>query len=142
MWSTWLNDSTMPALEQSIVFAQRRHAVLAGNIANKDVPGYQTRDLSVSNFQQALRSSVEASKNPEVLSPGLGDIASAPSRQAIQERVRDTQSQVLYLDGSDVSFEHQITEISKNALMHETAIALMRSQFQTLQVAIRESVNV
>ncbi|RMF44940.1 MAG: flagellar basal body rod protein FlgB, partial [Planctomycetota bacterium] len=38
--------------------------------------------------------------------------------------------------------EEQVAEISKNQAMHDLAIALMRSQFQTLNIAIRESVVV
>lgn len=133
MWSNWLNSSTIPALEQSASFAQRRHALLAGNIANLDVPNYQTRDLSVDDFQEALRENIAASKSSAPRSPG------SASQQTAAEKVRDTQTQVLFHDGSDVSLEHQITEISKNQMFHDTAIALMRSQFQTIQAAIRES---
>ena len=135
MWSGWLTDSTIPALEQSISFAQRRHTLLAGNIANLDVPGYRTRDLSVEDFQQALQSSIAAHRTSEHWSPGM------PSPQVAAEKVRDVQHQVLFHDGSDVGLEQQVTEISRNQLMHDTAIAPMRSQFQTLQVAIRDRLH-
>lgn len=141
MWSSWLSDTSIPALEQSLNFSQRRHMLLAGNIANKDVPGYQTRDLSVDQFQQALKESLELSK-----SGGSNNYLTAGERSAKQvqaaDKVRDLSSQVLYLDGSDVNFEQQITQVSKNYLFHDTAIALMRSQFQTLRSAISESANV
>ncbi len=136
VWSSWLNESTIPALEQSVAFAQRRHMLLAGNIANKDVPNYKTRDLSVDDFQQALQESISAAKSPSSQSPGH------TSRVDPSEKVRDVRNQVMYLDGSDVSFEHQVTQISKNAMFHDTAIALMRSQFQTIRSAITESANV
>lgn len=135
MWSSWLNESTIPALEQSVAFAQRRHMLLAGNIANKDVPNYKTRDLSVDDFQKALQESISTAKSQSSQSPGHTQVD--PS-----EKVRDVRNQVMYLDGSDVSFEHQVTQISKNALFHDTAIALMRSQFQTIRSAITESANV
>ena len=35
------NSTTLPALEQTTVFAQRRHELLAGNIANIDTPDYR-----------------------------------------------------------------------------------------------------
>lgn len=137
MWSSWLNESAIPALEQSVAFAQRRHTLLAGNIANLDVPDYQTRDLSLSEFQAALRDSIQAHKSDAPRSPGI--TSQPPSRQTAQEKLRDVQNQILFHDGSDVSLEQQVTEISKNQMLHDTAIALMRSQFQTLQAAIRES---
>lgn len=134
MWSGWLNDTSIPALEQSLAFAQRRHMLLAGNIANSDVPGYQTRDLSESDFQSALKESIESQHVPHA--PGSASSVNPANK------VRDVRNQVLFLDGHDVSMEQQITQISKNQLMHDTAIALMRSQFQTLRSAITESANV
>ena len=137
MWASWLSDSTLPALEQTAAFSQRRHMLLAGNIANMDVPGYQTRDLSVDDFQSALRDAVRAADQPDSSS----DVGSSSKLAAI-DKVRDVSKQILYHDGSDVSLEEQVTQISKNQVMHDMAIALMRSQFQTMQVAIRESVAV
>ena len=137
MWSSWLSESTIPALEQSLAFSQRRHLLLAGNIANKDVPNYRTRDLSVADFQEALKESLSpASQNRHPASPGAG------TRVEPSEKLRDVSNQVLYLDGSDISLEHQIAQINKNYMFHDTAIALMRSQFQTLRSAISESANV
>jgi flagellar basal-body rod protein FlgB len=136
MWTSWLNDSSVPALEQSLAFAQKRHALLAGNIANQDVPDYKTRDLSVDDFQEALKSSIQNNHAPSYSSSGTR-INVDPA-----EKIRDVRNQVMYLDGSDVSLEHQITQINKNQMLHDTAIALMRSQFQTLNAAITESANV
>ncbi len=134
MWQTWLNGSTLPALEQATVFAEKRHLLLAGNIANIDTPDYQTRDVSVDDFQSTLK---EALTNPRTQAmPGSTETGTS------LEQVRDVSRQVLYHDGSDVSLEQQVTEISKNQGMHNMAIALMRSQFQSLEVAIRESVAV
>lgn len=135
MWETWLNGSALPALEQSAAFAQKRHMVLAGNIANIDTPGYQTRDLSVDGFHEALKSAIE---KPASANDRYGD----PIVPGTMEQVRDVGNQVLYHDGSDVSLEEQVTEISKNQSMHDTAISLMRSQFRTLQIAIQGSVAV
>ncbi len=143
MWGTWLNNSTLPALEQTAAFAQKRHMLLAGNIANLDVPGYRTRDVSLDDFQQALRTAVEQQASPSsgYRSPGGFHTSEAMSPEAM-ERVRDVSKQVIFHDGSDVSLEEQVTEISKNQSLHDMSIALMRSQLQTLQAAIRESASV
>jgi flagellar basal-body rod protein FlgB len=50
--------------------------------------------------------------------------------------------QVVYHDGSDDNLEMQVTQLAKNQSMHSTAIALMRSQFQTLRMAISENINI
>ena len=122
--------TSIPALEQTAVFVQRRHDLLAGNLANMDTPGYQSRDLDVTEFQSALSQSIEASSNPRAISPSTrDDILSGP---------REAMEQVVFHDGSDVSLEHQVTEIAKNQHMHSLAITTMRSQFALLQAAITE----
>ena len=99
MWDSWLNNSTLPALEQTAAFAQKRHMLLAGNIANLDVPGYKTRDLNLEQFQDALH---EAVSQPRISSAG---IQSSSLQPAAMERARDVSNQILYHDGSDVSLE-------------------------------------
>lgn len=134
---SFLNNTSLPALEQTVNFAQKRHLLLASNLANMDTPDYQTRDISVDNFQDTLRSAISSSQ-----SPPSRYVSPAQSKQADYAQVRDVSKQILLHDGSDVSLEQQVTEISKNQSMHNTAIALMRSQFQTLRAAISESANV
>ena len=149
MWGTWLNNSTLPALEQTAAFSQKRHMLLAGNIANLDVPGYRTRDISLDDFQQALRTAVEqqASQSSGYRSPGgfqsseamsPGSMFSEAVSPEAMERVRDVSKQVIFHDGSDVSLEEQVTEISKNQSLHDMSIALMRSQLQTYETRRRK----
>ena len=114
-------------------FAQRRHELLAGNLANIDVPDYRSRDLDVGDFQNALAESIQAS-------------ASQPASQSVSPTTRDdlyagpraATEQVVFHDGSDVSLEHQVTELAKNQHLHGLAITTMRSQFALLRAAITE----
>lgn len=138
------------ALEETIAFAERRHSILAGNIANMDTPGYKTRDLSVTAFQSSLKGMLDAERATDAApSPGDGTLgldtgpgrASLARDQAIRE-VRDASTQILYHDGSDDNLESQITEIAKNQVMHSTAVALLKSQYRTLQMAISGTVSV
>jgi flagellar basal-body rod protein FlgB len=138
MWNNWLQGSSLSALEQTAIFTQQRQTLLAGNIANMDVPGYKTRDLSTSEFQTRLREALSTTNSPGNSSISLGRPSDIPS----MERVRDVSQQVLLHDGSDVSLEEQVTQIAKNESLHNISIALMRAQFRNLEVAIRESVNV
>ncbi len=138
MWNNWVSSTTIPALEQAAIFSQNRQALLAGNIANMDVPGYKTRDISVEDFHTRLREAIDGkASSSSAIVPGQ-----LPSDVRAMEQVRDVSNQVLLHDGSDVSLEEQVSEISKNEAMHNIAIALMNSQFRNLEVAIRESVNV
>ena len=55
MLPTLFDNTTIPILQEVASFAQARHHVLAGNIANVDTPGYRVRDLSVDTFQERLK---------------------------------------------------------------------------------------
>ncbi len=145
-----LTPGVTKSLEETIAFAERRHAILAGNIANMDTPGYKTRDLSVSEFQASLKQLMGAEKLRGVpRSPGENLLhepsgSQSPSLahdQAVRE-VRDASTQIVYHDGSDDNLETQITEIAKNQSMHSTAVALLRSQYRTMQIAIAGNVAV
>jgi flagellar basal-body rod protein FlgB len=150
MLPSLFKSTTFESLEQTISFAERRHAILAGNIANMDTPDYQTRDLSVDDFQASIKDLISIQKQQaedsptlrfSVLQPGEPSSGSVAREQAVQN-VHDAMSQVVYNDGSNDNLELQATQAAKNKSMHEVAITLLRSQFKALQMAISENVNV
>jgi flagellar basal-body rod protein FlgB len=129
-------STSLPALQQTAMFAEKRHEILAGNMANLDTPGYRVQDLSVGDFETSLKSAIEAQQNPvqqSTRSPGI------PKEDPF-DQPRRAMEKLVYHDGSDVNIERQVTEISKNQALHSLAIALMRSQFSTLNSAISERV--
>ncbi len=140
------STSTVPLLEQVIGFTQSRHSVLAGNVANMDVPGYRMRDLSVSEFQTRLaelietrqRAPLDGSSDAAALSPGES-LAVDPTDRAMT-RVKESMRDILRHDGNDFGLEHQTLELSKNQSMHNLAIAILNQQFRLLNVAISERV--
>jgi len=139
------NSTTIPALQQTAMFTERRHEVLASNIANLDTPDYRAKDLPVDRFQAALADSIEEAKNP---SPGnANSVASGRSKDMFGNPIqrddeangpRDTMEPIVFHDGSDVSLERQVTAIAKNQGLHNLAIATMRQQFGMLRAAITE----
>lgn len=137
MENSIFNANTVPVLEQVVNFAQKRHSILATNIANQRVPGYKGRDLNVDRFHEVLSDAIERKNNPnEPISRGLvhtkdGD----PMRE-----VKDSLNGILFHDQSNLDIEKQVAELSKNQTMHNTALAIMESQFRLLGVAISERV--
>lgn len=148
MWNSLIHGNNVLALQQTLEFTERRHALLAGNVANMDTPDYQTRDLSIESFQHSLHDAIEnaqkARQDPELVDRRAVESLQSVADQSLQvdlTKVRDSMKQVLYHDGSDDSLEQQVTEIAKNLNMHSTATSILRSQFRTMQMAISESVN-
>ena len=132
-----LASTTVPILEQVINFAQSRHGVLVGNVANLDTPGYKTRDLSIEMFHERLKEAIELRKErDEHISPG---ILTQDQLDPLLD-VSDSMKSILYHDDSNVDIEQQVLEISKNQFMHNMAISIMSSQFRLLNTAISERV--
>ena len=131
------SSTSIPALGEVLNFAQARHTVLTGNIANVNTPGYRLRDLSQTEFQQKLKEAIAASQQyNEPMSPGLaysepGD----PMRQ-----VRSSLENLIYHDDTNIDLEKQVAEMTKNHLLHNFALTVMTDQFQLLQTAISERV--
>lgn len=126
------NTTTIPALEQTLMFAQRRHELLAGNVANIDTPDYRARDLDLGDFQNALAESIDAASQPAAQS------MTPVTRDDLYSGPRSATEQVVFHDGSDVSLERQVTELAKNQHLHSLAVTTMRSQFALLRAAITE----
>lgn len=146
-------NTTLGALEKTLVFTERRHELLAGNIANMSTPEYRARDLDVNSFQDSLARSIKDSVNGTASSnspamrtsggpgPGLlGHPMSSVSRDDLHTGPRSPSEPIVYHDNSDLSMEQQIAKISKNQHLHNLAIATMRNQMALLQSAITERV--
>jgi flagellar basal-body rod protein FlgB len=129
------DNTTIPILSEATSFAQARHNVLAGNLANLDVPGYQVRDLSTETFQERLAEAIQASR--ETHQPLTGGLMTGDSQDPMQ-RVRDSMKAIVRHDDVNVGIEHQVLEISKNQFLHNMAITVMGSQFRLLQTVISE----
>jgi flagellar basal-body rod protein FlgB len=136
MLSSLFQSTTIPVLQEVVSFAQARHTVLAGNIANLDVPGYQARDLSVEDFQARLKEAIAQRHEPAAGSPGEPGAPHAP-----QPAVTAGLSQsVLRHDLGNVDLETQVSEMVKNQMQHNLAMTILTNQFRLLQTAISEKV--
>jgi flagellar basal-body rod protein FlgB len=135
MFGSMIQSTSIPVLEQVVGFAQARHTVLAGNIANLDTPGYRVRDLSEEDFQARLREALRSrDQMPPISSPG----DPYPQQQTMLAEVSQDSETILYHDDSNVGIEYQVTEMVKNQLQHNLALSIMTSQFRLLQLAIGE----
>jgi flagellar basal-body rod protein FlgB len=125
-------STTIPVLQEVVSFAQARQAVLAGNIANIDTPGYKAKDLSVEDFQTRLKQAIEDRNDPMVRSPGEAELPPKPLMAEVAKSTRMVQRH----DKGNVDMESQVTEMVKNQMQHNTALAILTDQFRQLQMAI------
>ena len=124
-----LNDGAAPVLEQMLQFTTARHQLIAQNVVNISTPGYQQRDLSLSKFQSKL-----AERAAEAHDAGPGATRFDDITADMQEGARG----ILFHDGQNRSMEQLMSDQAKNALMHNLAIELLRRQFQTMELALKD----
>jgi flagellar basal-body rod protein FlgB len=126
--------TSIPVLGEVLNFAQARHTVLAGNVANVNTPGYRLRDLNEGEFQQRLKEAISRSEPSTSFS-----LADAEPGDAMRE-VRASLENLLYHDDTNIDLEKQVAEMTKNHLLHNFALTVMTDQFNLLQTAISERV--
>jgi len=142
------NSKTLPILEKMAAFGERRQEVLASNIANIDTPGYKTRDLPVEAFQEALAEAMHQlteSKSP-TQSVSLGYQQPQDSTANFEDLFPQTLFQaseslphnVTFQDGGNRSIEHEVMEMTKNAMMQNFVLEILMSQMNDLQSVISE----
>ncbi len=143
MLGLWDTHRTLPLLEQTAAFGERRQQVLAGNLANIDTPAYRTRDLPVKKFNEALKDQITGRSQIQPTSPSdqlpLGQVATVKSvpRELYQAREINAETQS-FQDGSNRSIERELTEMTKNAMLQQFSIELMTAQTNLLQAVISE----
>jgi flagellar basal-body rod protein FlgB len=127
------NSTTIPVLEQMVDFAQSRHNVLAGNLANLDTPGYRVRDLSQKAFEGQLKEAIRTRDRAPA-----GDSWQTVARPDAISQVADEVKGMVYHDEGNVGIEQQVAEMAKNQSRHNLALSILTSQFRLLQAAISE----
>jgi flagellar basal-body rod protein FlgB len=134
MLNSLFQSTTIPVLEQVVNFAQARHNLLAGNIANIDTPGYKMRDLSSEKFQSRLKSAIS---QRDEMRASMSTALYGPADNPVSD-VGSSLADMLHHDDTNGNLEHQITAVAKNEMQHNMALTIMTSQFRLLQAAISE----
>jgi flagellar basal-body rod protein FlgB len=131
------NWGSLPYLERMMQFAGARGELLNDAVANLDTPGYVARDVSVSEFQGAMRSA-RASERSGSQSPTFRDTRNIDFQaDSMQLDPVASGDQLLFHDGNDRSLERLMQGLSENVLAFRYAAELFRSTHDTLHAAIR-----
>ena len=137
------DSGAMPVLERMAQFTQQRHRALAHNIANLSTPYFKPVDLDTGAFQQALGDAIDQRR---ARVGGDGALPLTDTRELtfgadrLQTRPQRTNEGVLFHDENNRDLERIMQHLAENSLVHNTAIELIRNQFDMLRTAIRERV--
>ncbi len=129
-----------PALQATMAYTQRRHAVIANNIANWGTPEYKTKQLDPKKFQAALGQALDnakESKDKKFNLPGTDEFH-VDSRGGLKVTpTRDPAENLSFHDGTNMSVERQMADLAENAMMHELSTTILSGYFDGARKAIR-----
>lgn len=111
------------SLTRALDLTSLRQRVVSENIANIDTPGYQTRDI---DFASAYRRAL----TEDQADSGVGTL-SVHTLQGLEQRP----------DGNNVSIDRESLLMAQNQLQFQTGVALLRTEFSRLQLAINGGSN-
>lgn len=97
-----------------------RERVLAENVANQNVPGYQRRDVS---FEEAFRQRIASGRPHEDVEPKVTIDTASPAGP----------------DGNNVSLELETSAMRENRIAYELYATMLQSRIAMSQAAITES---
>ena len=116
-----VNQTNAPLAERVLHFASKRHALIAENMANVDTPGWRQKDLS-------------AAKRAAGLGPGVVGFSD------IDAELEHPTPGILFHDGNNRSMEQLVSEQAKNGLLYTMAIEILRKQFGSMEMALKERI--
>jgi flagellar basal-body rod protein FlgB len=118
-------------LEKLLDFTEKRQDILADDVANVDTTNYVQKDMSLSAFQDALRKRIEKVDESPSAMLDLNDLPTDPT----------STDGLLFHDGNNRSMEQLMSEQAKNALLHNVAVELLRQQYATLEMALKDKIG-
>lgn len=136
------DSGAMPALERVVQFTETRHRVLADNIANLSTPNFRPRDVSVAEFQAALGDAIDRRRSQRGGPTGELHMRDTPSLRfgpnAVHARNGHADQDILFHDMNNRSVERQMQALAENAMVHNAALEMLKSDLHLLESAIRQ----
>ncbi len=140
---TMFDKGALPVLERTLQFGRMRHRVIANNIANVATPHYRAQDLPVDEFQRLLQTSIARQQRQTIprfrLEHGF-DVRAARDGGLEVSRLVFPNTGVLRHDGNNVSIDMEMAKLSRNAILQDTVLQMLRHQFDLISTAISERV--
>ena len=114
-------DPTIQGLTNAMSLHQRRHQVLASNLANVETPGYRAKDLEFSRALQTVFTGTEQAPD------GVG---------AMSARVVEDVGGPARPDGNTVDIDLQMAKLAANSGRFNTLAKLLSKRFGLMRQAI------
>jgi len=131
----------MPALEAMMRFAEQRQALINGNIANLDTPGYITRDVSPADFQRRLGEAIDDRRSRDGGSRGPLEIRHGRESEptpggSFRLTPRTPSGNVLFHDRNERDLEGLMQDLVENTGAFRVAAQLYKNRLDLLGQAV------
>src|SRR5687767_2490106 len=127
-----VNQTNAPLIERVLQFSSARHKLIVENMANVDTPGYRQKDLHEAKFFSMLRDRAATKRTNPPGTTTYGDI---------NLDVDHPTANILFHDQNNRSMEQLSADQAKNGLLYTMAIELLKKQFNSMQMALKERVS-
>ena len=124
-------EGTMRELKRALDVSHVRNRVIAENIANSETPGFKGRSV---DFQGAM---AEANSSADINMSKTSNMHISPkgSNASVKIDKSDSPSRV---DGNNVDQNMEMSRLSENAIIYNTAAELLNRKIKLLKFAIEE----
>ena len=113
-------DPIMQGLAEALTLRQRRHEVLASNLANVETPGYRAREL---DFAATLREVFSGREKPEE--------AGGPAVEVVEDTTAPARA-----DGNTVDLDMQMAKLAANGTSYLALARILGHRIGLLRQAI------
>jgi flagellar basal-body rod protein FlgB len=128
----FFHDQTLDAMGAYMSRLSQRQQIVASNLANKDTPGFKTKDISFhATMQELLSDTEELRTNRPEHGDGWIPIAS-------QSQVFEVQGLTSGNDQNNVDLDREMLNLSETAFGYAMISQLVRAKFRTIGLSINE----
>jgi flagellar basal-body rod protein FlgB len=128
----FFHDQTLDAMGAYMTRLSNRQQVVASNLANKDTPGFKTKDVSFyATMQELLSDSMDLRTTRPEHSEGWLPIA--PQTQAFEVQGLPSGG-----DNNNVDLDREMLKLSETAFGYSLMTQLVRSKFRIIGLSINE----
>lgn len=113
------SDLSIEAMTAAMSLRLKRHAVIAGNIANADTPGYRPKQIA---FEDSLQKAVH---NRSIDSLGK-----------LEGKTMTIDDGIARPDGNSVSMDKQMANMTENTLLYSATAEFVARKFRMIKSVI------
>jgi len=112
-------DFGIQVISQAMSLRMKKHALISGNIANADTPGFRPKAMS---FEAELQKAVQSGSSSQI--------------HSIRPRVEVVDDRVPRLDGNSVNTDKQMAELTENSMMYSASAEFLKKKISMLKRVI------